>query len=81
MTIMVLFFAMLRSAVGADKASIEVAPGCSAGEAATLVQSRWPQLDGWMACSRLAVNGAYAEPGAPLFDGDELAIIPPVSGG
>jgi molybdopterin converting factor small subunit len=73
MTITVLFFAMLRAAAGADKASLQVAPGSSARDAAHQAQARWPGLDGWLSCSRLAVNGAYA--------GDELAIIPPVSGG
>ena len=81
MTITVLFFAMLRSATGADQALLEVGAGCSAGDAVLLAQHRWPQLDGWIRCSRLALNGAYTRPDALLSDGDELAIIPPVSGG
>jgi molybdopterin converting factor small subunit len=29
----------------------------------------------------LAVNQSFADPGTPLKDGDEVAVMPPVSGG
>jgi molybdopterin synthase catalytic subunit len=40
-----------------------------------------PALAPGRASLRFAVNGDYADPGRPLADGDEIACIPPVSGG
>lgn len=34
-----------------------------------------------VAVSNIWVNGEPAEPDAPVHDGDEVAVIPPVSGG
>jgi molybdopterin converting factor small subunit len=30
---------------------------------------------------RVAINQQFADPGTPLADGDELAFLPPISGG
>jgi molybdopterin synthase catalytic subunit len=43
--------------------------------------ARFPVLAPGRSAVRFARNGAYADPEEPLADGDELAIIPPVSGG
>lgn len=40
-----------------------------------------PGLAAVLSCSQLWVNGAPAEPGSPLGDEDEVAVLPPVSGG
>jgi molybdopterin converting factor small subunit len=40
-----------------------------------------PRLAGLPADALLAVNQAFAAPEAPLRDGDEVALMPPVSGG
>ena len=40
-----------------------------------------PRLAGLPADALLAVNQAFAGPGAALQDGDEVALMPPVSGG
>jgi molybdopterin converting factor small subunit len=33
------------------------------------------------ATTRIALNGEWADPGTPVGEGDELALVPPVSGG
>ena len=73
MTVVVRLFAGLRERAG--WASREV-------EAAT-VADVWPQLELGDEPEGLlyAVNREYAEPGRELQDGDEVALIPPVSGG
>jgi molybdopterin converting factor small subunit len=44
-------------------------------------QQRAARLQPLLAVSRLAVNCAYAAWEMPLHDKDEVALIPPVSGG
>jgi molybdopterin synthase catalytic subunit len=41
----------------------------------------YPRLAGYTGRLLYAVNQEFAEPASPLADGDELAFIPPVSGG
>ena len=66
-------FAGLRERAGFDRREIEAAT----------VADVWPalQLGDEPAGLLYAVNKAYAERARPLVDGDEVALIPPVSGG
>lgn len=71
-------FASLRETVGVDRLALELPSGTTAG-------SVWRHLPGVEdsppAGTRFALNGDWAEPAAALGDGDELALILPVSGG
>lgn len=40
-----------------------------------------PELEKWRSLTRLGVNLQFAEPQTLLCDGDEVVLIPPVSGG
>ena len=40
-----------------------------------------PSLEQWRSVTRYAINLDFAEENTPLQDGDEVALIPPVSGG
>ncbi|HXG37433.1 MAG TPA: MoaD/ThiS family protein, partial [Bacteroidota bacterium] len=40
-----------------------------------------PKFEQWKSSLRLAVNLEYVNSDHPLQDGDEVAVIPPVSGG
>jgi molybdopterin synthase catalytic subunit len=75
-------FAAAREAVGARELELELPPGATAREVlAELARaSSAPEI---LAADRLAVavNREYARDDRPLSDGDELALIPPVSGG
>jgi molybdopterin synthase catalytic subunit len=76
MQVRVRLFAGLRERAGADHVEIEVAEGASVGD----VLERLRELTGDTRVV-MAVNSEYAESDAPLHAGDELALIPPVSGG
>ena len=76
MKVAVRLFAALRERAGAREAALELDDGAS-------VDDVWPALGLGEEPSGLvyAVNRAYVERGTPLADGDEVALIPPVSGG
>jgi len=76
MKVAVRLFAALRERAGTREAALELKEGAS-------VDDVWPALGLGEEPSGLvyAVNRAYVERGTPLAEGDEVALIPPVSGG
>ena len=75
-----MFFAQLREACGVGSAEIE-ADGLNAGQLWHILLGRWPGLSAYRNCVRLARNGSYAVEGETFRNSDEVALIPPVSGG
>jgi MoaE-MoaD fusion protein len=79
--IRVLFFGVLRDIVGLREDSIDVPEG---GRVLTVFEhyaSRFPRLRDVSSSIVLALNQQFSEPSAALSDGDEVAFLPPVSGG
>jgi len=76
----ILFFAQLREVVGAAEAELE-ADSVDAVALWKLLVARWPGLTAHRAQTRLARNGVYAGVDEVFAEGDEVALIPPVSGG
>jgi molybdopterin synthase catalytic subunit len=74
-------FAMQRELAGTREVSLELADGADVEAAWDALAARFPVLAPGRASLRFARNGDYAEPTTPLTDGDEVAMIPPVSGG
>ena len=72
---------MLRDAAGVEECRVVLEPGARGVDAKTYLVQRYPRLDGFIGSARLAVNQEYQSWEARLHDGDELGIIPPVSGG
>jgi len=77
----VLFFGPARSAAGVDECTVELGPGGDLGELRLVLAARNPELSRVLSVSRLAVNREFVGASGPLADGDEVAVIPPVSGG
>src|SRR5690242_17113752 len=76
MIVNVRLYASLRERAGADRVELDLPDGALVRDALAAVDH--------LSCGAalvLAVNREYAEPDAPLHAGDELALIPPVSGG
>ncbi len=81
MHVRVRLFAMQREAAATRELGVEVAEGATVADAWDAVVRLVPALAPGRETLRFAVNGAYADTGAPVVDGDEVAAIPPVSGG
>jgi MoaE-MoaD fusion protein len=80
MRLTVRLFATLREAAE-DRSSIELADGSTIEDAWRALAARWPALEPHRNWVRAARNGAYAPFDQLLADGDEIAFLPPVSGG
>ena len=79
MTIRVRLFAALRDEAGA---SVVEADGATAGEVADSVAERFGERFAKIASvGQVVVNGERATRDTVLTEGDELALLPPVSGG
>jgi MoaE-MoaD fusion protein len=74
-------FALMRETLGRSSETREVPPGTTAGQLLATVTGEEPRLAGVASAVMVMVNRAYVGPDHPLADGDEVAFIPPVSGG
>ncbi len=81
MTITVLLFAAARDRAGTDSVEIRLAPGATVADLRAALADRFPALGGLLTRSAVAVNHDYADDRHPLRPGDEVAVVPPVSGG
>ena len=79
--IRVRLFAMQREAAGMRELRLEVPLGSTVDDAWKAVVDTVPALAPGRSSLRFAVNGEYVDDDLTLADGDELACIPPVSGG
>jgi MoaE-MoaD fusion protein len=81
MRIQVRLFAIQRELAGARRVELELPAGASIEFAWARLVDRYPALAPGRPFVRFARNTEYADATTRLADGDELAIIPPVSGG
>jgi molybdopterin converting factor subunit 1 len=79
--IRVLFFGVLRDISGLREDTLEVPDGARLDAVFEHYASRFPRLREMSRSLVLALNQRFSEPGAALADGDEVAFLPPVSGG
>jgi molybdopterin synthase catalytic subunit len=79
--IRVLFFGVLRDVVGSREDSLEVASGGRLETVFDHYADRFPKLREMSSSVVLALNQQFSAASAPLADGDEVAFLPPVSGG
>ena len=77
----VLLFAAARDLAGADAATVELAPGATVADARAALARDFPALAKLLTRSAVAVNHDFADDDRVLSPADEVAVIPPVSGG
>jgi molybdopterin converting factor subunit 1 len=77
----VLLFAAARDLAGTDTATVSLALGATVAQLRAALARDFPALAKLLAKSAVAVNHDFAEDDRVLTPGDEVAVIPPVSGG
>ena len=80
-TVSVRLFATFRERAGAHAVPVPLAPGATVADLRRELAGRWPDLAGLVGKSAVAVNEEYAADGRVIGPGDDVALIPPVSGG
>ncbi len=81
MRLRVRLFATYRELVGSNELTWTAADGERLGAFVTAFLAEHPRLAAHRDSMMLAVNRAVASPDVVLHDGDEVALLPPVSGG
>jgi len=81
MRVRVRLFAALREAAGRGEVEWDLPEGATVEQLVAELGAALPALAAGAGRARVAVNRRYAAPNARLADGDEVALIPPVSGG
>jgi molybdopterin converting factor subunit 1 len=74
-------FARLREIAGAAELSRQLPDGATAGDAWNALAAEFPALADYARSVSCAVNETYSRLTTRLHDGDEVAFLPPVSGG
>lgn len=81
MQVRVLFFGMLKDVVGRASDSLTLPAGATLADLLVRYEKEFPRLEGFLPSVALSINQEYASAGQTLNDNDEVALLPPVSGG
>ena len=81
MRVTVRLFARLREIAGRDTIEHDVAAQSSVADVWKLLVTQWPAMAAFDRTVSGAVNAEYARMSSEVKDGDEVAFLPPVSGG
>ena len=80
-TLNIRFFAGLREKTGKESLLVGMPADACAEELTALVRNMHPEMSILLSNSRMARNSEFIDSNVRLHDGDEIAFIPPVSGG
>jgi sulfur-carrier protein len=80
-SITVKLFAAYQEAYGAPELQLQLPTGVTVEDVRDRLISEHPQLAEWRDLTRYGVNLNFVDPDRVLQDGDEVVLIPPVSGG
>jgi sulfur-carrier protein len=80
-TVTLKLFAAYQEAYGVPELVLELPAGTTVEQVRDRLITEHPQLAQWRDITRFGVNLQFVEPNYSLQTGDELVLIPPVSGG
>ncbi len=81
MKVKVKCFAWARDATGKEEIEVELEGNASVRRLLQKLAGDYPRLEERLSTMAVSVNQEFARPGDPISDGDEIALIPPISGG
>lgn len=81
LTVTVLFFSVLREKTGQTEQAVTLPAPVEGSDLLDVLASQYPVLQDYRSSIRLAVNQEYVSKETLLREGDEVALITPVSGG
>ena len=79
--ISIFFLGPAKDFANAESVGLEVPDGTTVADLRHILSERYPGLAGALGTIRFAVNDEFANDNTLPQDGDEVALIPPVSGG
>ncbi len=74
-------FAALRDHAGSGEIPVDLPDGATVADLQAALRAALPQAEAVLAAARIAVNLAFVSPATVVRPTDEVAVIPPVSGG
>lgn len=77
----VLLFSVLREKLGQRALHVDVEGSLPAGDLLDRLVAMHPDIEPYLGSIRIAVNQTYVDKDHPVYRGDEVALITPVSGG
>jgi sulfur-carrier protein len=80
-TVTVKLFAAFQEAIATHEMQLTIPINAPVTQVYDRLASEYPVLEKWRSLTRYAVNLDFVEPNTILKAGDEVALIPPVSGG
>ncbi|NDJ18127.1 MoaD/ThiS family protein [Myxacorys almedinensis] len=80
-TITVKLFAAYQEAYGVSELHLDLPEGSTVAMVCDRIIGERPELAPWLDLTRFGVNLQFVEPDTTLQSGDEVVLIPPVSGG
>ena len=81
MQVRTLFFGMLKDLTGRGSDLLSLPEQATVGDVFTHYEKLTPRLGDFAASIAISINQEFAGPDSKLKDGDEIAFLPPVSGG
>lgn len=81
MRVRVLAFARLRELLGGASHEVEIAEPATTGDVWTHLTQLHAEIAPLAASTRIAKNGRVVDAREPVYEGDEVALLPPAGGG
>lgn len=80
-TVIVKLFAAYQEAYGIPELTLELPSGTTVAQIRDCLITEHPELEQWRDLTRFGINLQFVEPETVVQNGDEVVLIPPVSGG